>query len=266
MKFLSSIIVLLFASVSFVLLTSELKSGSGSIGGKTGSPGDGVTCTQCHGGSANPQAGWISSNIPSGGYIPGQTYTITATGTHTGVGLFGFEVTAENSTANKTGTFVVTNSIETQLTGNGNSITHTSGGTQVSGNSRSWTFDWIAPAAGTGTVGFYGAFNAANGNGSNSGDVIYTSNLFATESLSASVSNIEAETLKVWPIPADNYLNISLKGRDRSIQLFNTAGQLIAEGRIVNSRASMDISHVRAGVYFLNIEELSGGSRRIVVR
>lgn len=166
----------------FFLLTSELNYSTGSPGGKTGSPGDnGNTCTQCHGGTATPQEGWISSNIPAEGYEPGQTYTITATGTHEGVVKFGFEVTSEDMAAAKTGTLIVTNSTENQLANGNTSITHKNTGTTPSGNSKTWSFDWTAPSAGTGDVTFYGAFNAANGNGNNTGDVIYTSTLSIPE-------------------------------------------------------------------------------------
>ena len=162
----------------FFLLTSELMYSSGSPGGKSGSPGDGgATCTQCHGGTATPQSGWITSTIPVEGYEPGQTYSITATGTHAGVGKFGFELTSEDMAANKVGTLTVTNTVENQLVNGNNSITHKSAGTTPNGDTKSWTFDWTAPAAGTGDVTFYSAFNAANGNGNNQGDVIYTSTL-----------------------------------------------------------------------------------------
>jgi hypothetical protein len=155
---------------------------TGSPGGKTGSPGDGgTTCTQCHSGTATAQDGWITSTIPVEGYEPGQTYSITATGTHDGVVKFGFELTAEDMNDDKTGTLMVTNASQNQLVNGNNSITHTAGGTAPSGNTKSWTFDWTAPVEGTGDVTFYGAFNAANGNGNNQGDVIYTSTLSVPE-------------------------------------------------------------------------------------
>ena len=169
-------------AVVFALLTSETENSGGTPGAKTGSPGDGGnTCTQCHTGTAITQTGWITSNIPVEGYTPGQTYTITASGTHNGVVKFGFEATAENNAAAKVGTFVITNSTETKLANNNKSVTHKSAGTTPTGNSKSWSFDWTAPAAGTGNVGFYAAFNAANGNGNTSGDVIYTTMLSVLE-------------------------------------------------------------------------------------
>jgi PKD repeat protein len=173
---------ILIGAGMLVFLTSNILYHTGSPGGKTGSPGDGnATCTQCHTGTPVTVTGWITSNIPASGYVPGQTYTITATATHTGAVLFGFEMTAENASNNKTGTFIITNATQTQLVNNNKSVTHTQNGTTPSGNSKSWSVNWTAPAAGTGNVTFYGAFNAANGNGGSSGDVIYKTSTLVPE-------------------------------------------------------------------------------------
>ncbi|MEI6817209.1 MAG: choice-of-anchor V domain-containing protein [Bacteroidota bacterium] len=147
---------------------------------RTGSPGNGgSTCYNgCHTGTAvTAQTGWITSNIPTQGYIGGTVYTITATATYTGRSTFGFEIACQNTSGTALGTIINTSS-QTQL--NGTYITHNSTG--VSGtNSKTWTFNWKAPAAGTGAVTFYGAFNCANGNGNNFGDIIYTSTLAVPE-------------------------------------------------------------------------------------
>lgn len=44
-----------------------------------------------------------------------------------------------------------------------------------------WEVDWIAPPKGARAVTFYSAGNAANGNGSSSGDYIYTASAISTE-------------------------------------------------------------------------------------
>jgi len=166
-----ALIVLAFPSV--LLLFSYT---GGSPGGKSGSPGDGgSTCTDCHNGTAQSQTGWISTNIPAEGFTAGETYTITATGTHTGVQKFGLELTAEDAFGSKVGMFTISEPSRTKLINANHAVTHTSGGTSVSGNSSSWSMDWTAPASSPSAVKFYAAFNAANGNGSSSGDVIYTS-------------------------------------------------------------------------------------------
>lgn len=151
---------------------------SGSPGGKSGSMGDGgSTCTQCHSGTAQPQAGWITTNIPAEGFMAGETYTIMASGTHSGVVKLGFELTAEDNTGAKVGTLTISEPTRTKLANANKAVTHTSSGTSPSGNSNSWTMEWTAPSSAPSEVIFYAAFNAANGNGSTSGDVIYTSSM-----------------------------------------------------------------------------------------
>ena len=168
---------------------------SGSPGGKTGSTGDGgTTCTQCHTGTAITQGGWITSGIPSEGYTAGETYTITVTGTHTGVVKMGFEVTSENSPGTKKGTWIITNAGRTQLVNLNKAASHTSAGNTPNGDSNTWDVDWTAPAAGTGAIKFNSAVNAANGNGSTSGDQIYTTLLTVQEYL-----ELEPEIVSVDP-------------------------------------------------------------------
>ena len=152
-------------------------------GGKTNSPGDGQNCTACHDDFAlNSGVGTttITSNIPSTGYVPGVTYTITSSIAEVGLVRFGFELTAEDNSNNKTGTFFITNSTETKLKNNNTAVTHRSAGT-TGINSKQWSFDWEAPVAGTGLVTFYSACNAANDDGDDDVDQIYTSSLSVSE-------------------------------------------------------------------------------------
>lgn len=159
-----------------------MSNSTGSPGGRTGSIGDnGNTCTGCHGGTATPMTGWITTNVPANGYTPGQTYMITATGTHTGVVKFGFELTVEDSQGNKVGTLQLAEPTRTKFTNSNDAVTHTSAGNIPSGNTNTWTMNWVAPAGIQGNVGIYAAFNAANGNGNTGGDIIYKSSIFISQ-------------------------------------------------------------------------------------
>jgi len=252
---------LLGVAAMFILLTSEINFSGGSPGGKTGSPGDeGNTCTDCHAGTATFQSDWISSTIPVDGYSPGETYTITASGTHMGVDKFGFEATAEDMSDNKTGTLIATNSEETMLANSNTSITHQSAGTTPSGNSKSWSFDWIAPAEGTGEVTFYSAFNATNGNGNTSGDVVYTSSHTVQENVTSSVASIfEEELVNVYPNPFNEQITIQAD-QDQSqisgVLLYNAAGQLMQKQLTGNSQDNINIktNELTKGIYHLVVE------------
>jgi len=159
---------------------------TGSPGGKTGSPTDGLDCMECHGvtGTSTTISN-ITSNIPSSGYVPGNIYNITAV--HNGAGFgdpTGFEITCEENTSNtKTGIFFITNSNTTQLINNSSAVTHTTAGNSF----MTWSFDWEAPIVGTGDITFYGAFiEAGYPLGSNLGDYLTLSTLSISEFISPS--------------------------------------------------------------------------------
>ncbi len=155
MKIKTITAVILLSGITFLLSSYGGDENSdypgGAPAGYTGSPGDGMDCHNCHGGSASTAADWITSNIPAQGYTPGTTYTITVT--VTGSGNKGFEVSPQNATGTLLGTLAAGSGNHT--TGSGKYVTHSS---SVSANPATWTFQWTAPVAGTGSVTFYGAF------------------------------------------------------------------------------------------------------------
>jgi hypothetical protein len=172
----------LVAIIAFNALNHTADShNSGAPAMRTGSPGDGASCKSCHAGpAAATQAGLITSNIPVDGYSAGQTYTITATISRAGHNEFGFEISPQNVAGAQLGTLIVTNTTEMQLVGSGKYITHKTAGVSGTG-SRTWMFNWTAPAAGTGDVTFYGAFNITNNMNNSGGDTIVLSTLTVAE-------------------------------------------------------------------------------------
>ena len=226
-----------------IILFSWVMYPSGSPGGKSGSPGDGgATCTQCHTGTAQQASGWITADIPAEGYIAGETYTVTATGVHDGVGRFGFEVTAEDAGGTKQGTLIITDATQTKLVNANKAVTHTSSGTTPFLNMKTWSFDWTAPAAGTGQITFYAAFNAANGNGSTSGDVIYVTSAAFPENTGVGTQEdlIAAAGLKIFPNPASDHADITWNNSThpvRSITVFTMAGAQMASYTIEGQQA-----------------------------
>ena len=125
----------------------------------------------CHSGTAvfaDTSIAKITSNIPSTGYVPGQTYTFTATVNKPGYVRYGFEASPQDSVGNYKGTMIVTNTTKTKITGT-KYITHTTSGN----SSSSWSWNWIAPALGSGQIKMSGALMAANNNGGTTGDSVY---------------------------------------------------------------------------------------------
>ena len=242
--------------------TSAYAFASSSPGGKTNSPGDaGGNCTQCHNGTLNP--GNFTSSITSTGlatgYVAGQTYTINAGITGSTSNKIGFEATAERDADNtKTGIIVITDVARTQAISAGTAITHnSSAGTTAASGSNAWSFDWVAPAAGTGPVTFYGAFNVTNGNSSTSGDQVYTATFNVTENTGVGVGEINlASNIQLYPNPATTYIQISSEENISGVEIFNLKGQQILEENSYQDK--INIEKLSTGVYFVSIKTDQG--------
>ena len=192
------IIPITIALAIFFYPTTSNSNSTGSVGGKTGSPTDGGSCTQCHYAGLGAGA-TITTNIPPNGYVPNQVYTITANiqGSNN---QYGFEVTSEeaNFGSAKKGTFFITNNTETKLTNNNKAVTHKLGGTQGPGI-KNWSMDWEAPNSGTGSITFFGAFMEGNMDQTNSGDIYHSTTLTVNEAAPSSIQehSTSKELLKV---------------------------------------------------------------------
>jgi hypothetical protein len=230
----------------------DAKYPGGSPGGYTGSPGDGKNCTQCHGGSASAVVGWISSNIPDGGYIPGETYTINIS--ITGSGDKGFEVSPQDLSGNLLGTL-------TAGTGN-HLVAGTSAVTQnnsTSANPAQWQFEWTAPEAGTGDVTFYGAFTVNK-------PVTKLSSYTTNENTGVSIKEEAGRMAEVYPNPALDNINISYEASAKgslSVSLVSMDGrsfplmdmEILREG--LHSFHCALPSDLPSGLYILNLHDSS---------
>lgn len=176
--------------------------------GKAGVPGE-STCTEvgCHVGTPlNGGAGSVKVTFPAGlNYVPGvkQHLVVTVADPAATQRFWGFELTARQSTDSKSqaGSFTSTDGFtavvcasvagllnQTQWTfidfpQNQNCpasrplayIEHTANGSQrFKTGSQTFEFDWTPPASAVGNIVIYVAGNAANADGNNTGDHIYT--------------------------------------------------------------------------------------------
>lgn len=254
----SAIIVVIICISDFT--SSAHSNAGGAPSAKTGSPGDASNCTGCHTGTATISPGLITSNVPATGYIPGDTYTISASITVAGINKFGFEVSPQNTSGIQKGTLVVTDPTTTKLIGtSGKYLTHKLAGTSGT-DSKTWTFDWIAPVSGNGDVTLYAAFIAANSNGTNSGDQVFLSSLLVQENLSAAITNIaiDPNSIVVYPNPAHDIVyieSISKENKIVMIEVMDVTGKRIKMEKYeaLSQPQSLDIADLQSGVYILTI-------------
>lgn len=227
--------------------------------GRTGSPGDGgKTCATagCHNGTAADVSNVISSNIPSEGYTPGASYTITVS--VDGSGKKGFCVSPQKEDGTLLGT--LTAGAGNAFVG-GKYITHTSAKTDASAV---WTFTWVAPAAGSGKVTFYGAF-------ANNRTLVRKTAYAVEEKIASGINeNKEFAQFSVFPNPALANGNIQIGFRPKvsenlKITLLDITGKELAvlmnEGvEPVYQEHGFELPSLSKGVYFIR---LSGNKESI---
>lgn len=260
-KTLLTFIIGLVALVFFESFDLKIlaKQQDGSNPGFTGSPGDSLrNCTACHGGTAITQANWIKSSIPEEGFEPGVKYTIRAVNKSAGHTRFGFSISPQAIDGKLLGTLVLTDSLRTQLNGNGKYITYKTQG--VFGvDSAVWLFDWIAPTD-VNEVVFYGAFNS-NHEGHKGSDLTTLSTLKVfKKGFTAIKENTFGSSLHIFPNPAQQTLHVSFntaQSEQSVIKLYNLQGECVWFGSnhfADQFTETIDVSGMAKGIYLLHIQ------------
>ena len=258
------LIGLFFCAFTFLIVNDILTNVGGSPTGRSGGAGE-STCTACHSGTVNSGSGTLSitSNASNNVYIPGMTYTITVSLEQSGILRYGFLVLSGYSASDNAslGTINLTNTTETQqkTPGQRRYVTHRQAGTAGPNGNKTWSFDWVAPSTDKGDIEFYVSGNAANNNGSTSGDQVYTSSLTLT-STPVTVLDAQSASLAVYPSMVENNLKVkveNLSSRDLQIRVLNAAGQevkLLRKDMIGSSNLEeIDASSWGQGIYFIEV-------------
>lgn len=220
----------------------------------TGAPGF-ANCTQCHSGVVNsgPGSVEITTNVPNNMYNPGQTYQVTVT-LNSGGGnqaKYGFMLAPMFGNAYK-GILQATDG-NCVVEPGGRWITHTSSGSTGGIASKSFTFNWTAPAAGAGTVILYAAGNCANGNGGDSGDQIYTTSLTLNENMTVGLSDPSPVILSLSPNPAREEMHLYTQNFFlQEVRVYDLQGRCLINKRFGSVHtARLDIGSLMPGAYIL---------------
>ncbi|WP_344828398.1 choice-of-anchor V domain-containing protein [Rurimicrobium arvi] len=244
-------------------------------GNRTGAAGSPASCSGggCHAASSSATtaafvvADPAAPTTPVSQYVPGKTYTVTIGGTNTSAKpKFGFQAAVTNASNASTGTLTATASSTAVHTASSIKIVeHT---TPLSGSSGVYTvsFSWVAPAAGTGTVTFYGMLNAVDGTGTTSND--QPSNGFTlslTEKPASSITeNSISNKLLIVPNPAQDFISVKgLSTNTASVAIFSVSGaQVISTANTAN----INIASLAKGTYVLSVLENGQRSSAVFVK
>ena len=188
-----------------------------------------------------------SAGVATTHYKGGATYTvkITGDGTATSNSRYGFQLSALKDSVSTTTNVDAGTWASTGLP-SGTRLSAPSSGTQLtcmeqssaqSGATFSHSFTWTAPAAGTGTISFWGVSNFVNGNGNaDGGDVWNTNHIIIHEWPATSTSTGVAAVsnsiiLKAYPNPVTNILNLQMNNvvpGSYTLQVLDMTGRNVA--------------------------------------
>jgi hypothetical protein len=235
---------------------------------RTGSPFNatgGLQCGACHSGASFSTDITTRLKDTSGAivteYLGGATYTYEVEVTSTGAAEYGFQAIALTTPGNLNAGTLNAFSPNTKI----KVLSTTRRYAEQTAPSASGLFvmTWVAPAPGTGTVKFYAAGNGTNNNGLKTGDKASApTSLTISESALSSVKEIKRNSIRVYPNPVNEKLNITPN--------FSGEGQLLIttmQGNVVLHKqakfenevvSSIDVLSFAKGTYFVNLVDNGG--------
>ena len=257
--------------------------------------GCGASGVSCHGTASTAGITTVieldSAGVATTHYKAGMTYTVKISGTNTtsnSLTTFGFQVscikgTAAVATPVNAGTFASTGlPTNVQYTPanatyyvcnvveHSNPIAPTTG-TGGTGTTYVESFQWTAPAAGTGSVSFWGTVNACNANNrADVGDLWNTTNLSISEWSTTGVAEVTNNiSISAFPNPVSSSLNVHIENTHSgtySLQVVDMNGRTVTTENIVvngsSHTATINTGNWTPGTY--NVVVSKDGSRQVI--
>jgi len=228
----------------------------------------------CHGGFSASTTASITVDSVGGvavtKYVAGMTYTVTVTGANSAMTHYGFEFTAVSGSSPSqinAGSFSSFPSlVAMHSTGGLNFVEHTN---TISGATLSKSFTWTAPSPAVGAITMYLTVNAVNGDGNaNAADVSNNTSITLQHSTSAVASIADNVSIKTFPNPVTNTLNLQLDNAQTgnySTSVYDLNGKVVASQILeINSAAqvaTINTANLIPGMYILSVEK--DGSRQV---
>ena len=251
---------------------------SGPPDGVAGDPPQYNNCTMCHNSfPVNSGDGLLQLLGLPQAYQPDSTYLLVIALVDTGQSRWGFELTSILNDGSQGGILAPGSTMLEQLSeGPGTQrdyLKHTTLGTLQGLPAAAWGIEWTAPSVGSDSVHFYLAGNAANGNGNNQGDYIYTISVHLPEG----VLGVEETPARqpVTPLLVSTYpnpfnpttvINFQLPAAgDVALAVFDVNGRPVETKYFVSLPAGsyevfFDGSNLSSGIYAFRLEAAKFGA------
>ncbi len=219
-----------------VVLISMLSSGSGVTG-------QSISGCSCHGAPSTNTQVTVTGQPMVSGYEPGETYTLAVLVYNANKVAAGFNMSVSDGT-------LIAGAGSTLQNGE---LTH-SAPVPLSSGGATFIVEWQAPAAAPagGDVTFNVSANAVNGDASTNGDEYFSTTVVASLDTPEAIRDYVDQNVRLYPVPAQDILNVESSDQLDNIQIFSTTGQLLAAPiRSTADGYQLDVSRLSAGSYIL---------------
>ncbi len=283
----SFLLLPLIAAGAYLTLSSNINGYTSS--NRTGAGGSTIGCgdATCHGTSSSPSTLAVmgivvdSAGTPVTHYMAGHTYRVTLYGgalATANLHKFGFQLAAAKVTGGTQAGAFQSAALPAEATintigGFGIVCHNTPKADSVTslGSAYSVSANWTAPAAGTGSVEFFGVINAVNDDGSaSSADKWNSTNTTITELVDHTAVGDLSNTVAIsaYPNPVVNTLNLQFgAGNDGvySMKMYDVTGKLVAANDVSVkglTTTSVNMNGWANGMYNVVIEH--NGARKVM--
>lgn len=130
-----------------------------------------------------------------------------------------------------------------------------------------WSYKWIAPAAGNGALNVHAIVNDADGNNVASGDVIRFNNFQMTEGSSIGVKDLSQEIKAIYPNPTYNNLWIAMNSNAKTdVKIYSSLGQIVFNQSFKQEKFNLDLNGLSSGSYFIHLTQNNKVAKRSFVK
>lgn len=289
----SKITWVLFTVIGFIILLSNFKySDSSSLYPphpfRSGGPGDtggggmlnyhcGSTCHTSY--DAVFKSNRITSDIPLSGYMPNQNYTVTVSINSPG-SRYGFQSSVQDDNGNFHGKILQNDSTWLRVDSfNANNIKYwimhldsmnavKNGkdywlgykGTDYDPHFKAWSFEWIAPDAGAGTVTIYACFVTGNDDGTHQNDSVFLSSLTVNEAATSVVNdeNYNNYKIELYPNPFNTVTTLKTNWHmfNAGLIVYDKFGKTVfAQNDLYGFNFNFERNNLPSGLYIIKIIE-----------
>lgn len=248
----SLLVFILLSCVYFMLQSSSSGVTSGQMADMTNSPVSSGSCANCHVGGSFESSMSIqllnAADQPVTSYSPGESYKIKYVINATGASRYGIQSTVLKSDNGAAGVLTANSSnVKISTLSSRSYVDH-----KAPSSTNEFLVNWVAPAAGTGTVKIYSNALAANGTGSTDGDkLVSTAAVEITEGFSASILKKESDKAVLYPNPATQFIRFSGEEIPESMEVFTLSGKSVLKQF---SGSELDIRQLTPGMYLVKVK------------